>query len=252
MQRNLSIVIICKNESRHIDRTLTSVKHLVEDVVVYDSGSTDGTAELVEGMGIPVHRGPWMGFGPTRRHATTLAKNDWVFCLDGDEWLGNRLADELDEMEFESGTAYRVNLRNHLGKRHIKWGAWGNDRRVRLFHRHECNWSDATIHESVVAFKPVYYETLPGSVIHRTAKDINDYRNKLNSYAKLTAEKYFADGKKASFVRRCFSPFYTFLKNYVLKLGFLEGSTGLKLALATAGYTRIKYKHLRKLEMGKS
>ncbi|WP_165871547.1 glycosyltransferase family 2 protein [Flaviaesturariibacter flavus] len=250
MQANLSIVIICKNEADNIERAISSARGLVRDIVVYDSGSTDDTIAIVEAMGIPVHRGPWLGFGPTRRAATMLAKNDWVFCLDADEALSEALVDELGAFRPEAGNAWQVQLRNHLGKRYIRWGVWRNDFRLRLFHRHECNWNDDLIHEKVVPLQPVHIHRLKGSVEHRTAKNIRDYRGKMENYARLTAEMYFRKGKRAGLLKLLFSPMLTFLKSYFGKMGFLEGLCGLELSMATAAYTAKKYAHLKLLRKG--
>ncbi|RYY38223.1 MAG: glycosyltransferase family 2 protein [Chitinophagaceae bacterium] len=244
MPHNFSIVIICKDAADGIDRTLNSVRGLTDDVVIYDSGSTDNSVQVAQSMGFTVHSGPWFGFGPTRRAATLLAKHDWVFCIDTDEWVGTFLAEELLQWQPRAGTMWKVRLRNHLGKRSIRWGSWGNDLRVRLFHRDEANWNDADIHEKVEPVVPVQIETLRGSIIHRTAASVADHRRKLESYARLTAESYRARGKKATLLRRLLSPIVTFVKDYFLKLGFLEGKVGFQLAVAAAGYTRKKYRFL--------
>jgi (heptosyl)LPS beta-1,4-glucosyltransferase len=244
MQANLSIVIICKNEAETIDLAINSARGLARDIVVYDSGSTDATVALAEGLGVDVHSGPWLGFGATRRAATALAKNDWVFCLDADEWIGNHLAGEIDALELAAGKAWTVQLRNHLGKRPIRWGAWRNDYRLRLFNRTECNWTEDIIHEKVVPQKPVHIRRLRGAVIHRTAKSIRDYRQKMETYARLTAELYHKKGKRSTWVKRWLSPLLTFVKSYFGKLGFLEGAAGWALSTVAAGYTRKKYKVL--------
>lgn len=244
MHDKFSIVIICRDATDGIDRALSSVRDLARDIVVYDSGSTDGTVELVESMGLPVHRGPWLGFGPTRRAATLLAQNDWVLCLDADEWLGTRLVEILLALQPERGTAYRLRLRNHLGKRLIRWGGWGRDYRLRLFHREECNWNDALIHEKVVPLQPVDIETLGGAIIHRTARTVKEYRKKMDGYARQAAAEYRRQGKKATASKRLLSPLAAFLKDYVLRCGFLEGKVGFQLAWAAAVYTYKKYRYL--------
>lgn len=252
MPNKFSIVIVCKNAAEGIGRTLGSIRGLSDDVLVYDSGSGDGTIELVESLGYAVHCGPWLGFGATRRAATELAKYDWVLCLDADEWLDAPLAEELLSLEPAPGMAYRLRLRNHLGERPVRWGAWGSDYRLRLFDRRACNWNEALIHEKVIAQQPLRIETLRGAVLHQTARNIADYRSKLDAYARLVAESYRAQGRKATVFRRTFSPLVTFLKDYVFKLGFLEGKVGFQLAWAMAGYTRKKYALLAQQKKVKS
>jgi glycosyltransferase involved in cell wall biosynthesis len=251
MQPNLSIVIICKNEAANIEGALQSALAVAGEIVVYDSGSTDDTVALARAMGIPVHRGPWLGFGPTRRAATMLAKNDWVFCLDADERIEADLASELTSLQLHAGSAWTVRLRNHLGDRHIRWGAWGNDFRLRLFNRYECNWNDDLIHERVVPLQPVKLRQLNGSITHLTAKSVEDYRQKMEHYAQLTAQMYRQKGKPSTWVKRSLSPLLTFVKSYFGKLGFLEGAAGWKLSKATAAYTRKKYGYLEQLSTDK-
>jgi glycosyltransferase involved in cell wall biosynthesis len=247
MQQNLSIVLICKNEAGNIERALNSVQGLVSDIVVYDSGSTDDTVARVEAFGLTVHHGPWLGFGATRRAATMLAKNDWVFCLDADESVSEVLAHEIERWKPVPATAWSVQLRNHLATRYIRWGAWGHDIRLRLFNRNECNWNDSLIHEKVVALKPVTIRRLTGSLEHRTAKSIRDYHEKMEHYAQLTAQMYFQKGKRSGLLKLWLAPVLTFVKNYFGKLGILEGSVGWKLCLETALYTQKKYARLRRL-----
>lgn len=248
MQATFSIVIVCKDEEARIGRLLESVRGVSDDIVLYDSGSTDGTLALAAAAGIQPHRGPWLGFGATRRAATGLAKHDWVLCVDADESLTDALRQELSSFVPQPGTAYAVRLRNHLGRRYIRWGAWGADHRIRLFHRGTCNWNDAPIHEKVSLAPGTGIALLRGAIDHRTAASIADYRHKLDAYARLTAEHYHRSGKQSTFVRRHLSPLYTFFKNYVLKLGILEGRAGWLIAVATAGYTRKKYSWLADLE----
>ncbi|WP_165917359.1 glycosyltransferase family 2 protein [Flaviaesturariibacter aridisoli] len=246
MPTKFSIIIICKNAADTIDRTLQSVRGVSDDIVVYDSGSTDDTVRFVEGVGLPVHRGPWLGFGATRRAATELARYDWVFCLDADEWMGVHLADALAELTPRPGTAYSVRLANFLGKRRIRWGGWGRDRRVRYFHRREYNWNLALIHEKVLPLGgTARTQLLPGSLFHRTARSVADYRAKLRGYAPLVAEAYRRQGRKPTLFKQLLSPLAAFCKDYFLRLGLLEGVAGFQLAWAAAGYTWRKYQYLK-------
>lgn len=247
MQQELSIVIICKNEEATIARTLASVKALSHDIVVYDSGSSDKTLQLIHEAGITPIEGDWFGFGPTRRHATTLAKNDWILCVDADEWLEESLQQEIRQLTPTPGTLYRVRLKNHLGQKPINWGGWGTDWRLRLFNRTDTNWSEAQIHERVVLPSRCKVQSLQGRINHRTAKSIEDYKFKMSRYAVLTARNYFAQKKNATWLKRYASPFYAFFKNYILKLGFLDGAAGWQVSKQIAVYTFQKYQHLHDL-----
>ncbi|MDB5251443.1 MAG: hypothetical protein JWP27_612 [Flaviaesturariibacter sp.] len=246
---NLSVVIICKNEEETIGRTVASVRSVSSDIVVYDSGSTDGTLAILRNLGITPQHGDWEGFGTSRKAATACAKNDWVLTVDADEWLSEALAEEIGELSLDQETTvYRIHLNNHMGSRLIQWGAWGGDYRIRLFNKRFVSWNDSLIHEKLVLPAGTVQKTLKGSIEHRTARSFDDFRKKLESYALLTARQYADKGKRATWLRLHVSPLYTFLKNYLLRLGFLDGGAGWRLSAMMSVYTRKKYRHLKRLQ----
>jgi len=251
MEARFSVVLICKNEVSVIGDTVERVRALTDDVVVYDCGSTDGTVALLHSLGAHVHVGPWLGYSATRRAAVAMARHDWVFCLDSDERADEQLQEALRRWQPKPGTAWRLRRHNYLADRFIRFGAWSNDVRIRLFHRAECAWNEALVHERVLPLRPLRLEVLDGCVLHRTAGSVDEYRRKLSYYAELSAEKYFREGKQASLLRRTLSPLFTFFKNYVLKGGFLEGSAGWEISMATARYTREKYEALWQRQRGR-
>src|SRR6476619_7565592 len=87
----LSIVIICKNESHVIGRSLESLRGITDDIIIYDNGSTDGTQDIVKASGARLYEGKWEGFGPTKTKAIALAKYDWILNLDADEAVDEEL-----------------------------------------------------------------------------------------------------------------------------------------------------------------
>ena len=244
----LSIVIICKNEAHVIGRSLESLRGITDDVVVYDNGSTDGTQEIVKRSGARLYEGKWEGFGPTKTKAISLAKYDWILNLDADEAVDEELNRTLlDWKPSSDNIVYTVAFKNYLGERHLKWGEWGRDFHIRLFNRKTVEWDEAPVHENLVMSKEIEVHKLKGHVLHRTMEDIRDYSNKMVRYAMLSAEKYFHQGKKASWWKLRLSPSYTFIHYFILKLGFLDGYWGYVSAKMTAWYTFMKYARLREL-----
>jgi glycosyltransferase involved in cell wall biosynthesis len=248
MNNNLSIVIICKNEKGNIERVLQSAVTITTDIVLYDSGSTDGTLEVLKHFPVRVHQGSWFGFGKTKRHVVSLAKNDWVLCIDADEALDEELQKSLQQLSFkDSHTVYQIRFKNLLGNKHLRWGEWGGDKHIRLFNRQVVNWDEAIIHERLIIPPSANVKLLCGSVLHRTMKDTVEYSQKMVNYALLNAEKYFQQGKKATWVKRYLASPFSFLKHYVFQLGFLDGWEGLLSARMTAFYTFLKYGRLHEL-----
>lgn len=248
MSNHFSIVIVCKNEERAIGLVLKSVAGLTDDALVYDNGSTDGTLNILQQYGVRIHQGPWMGYGKTKREAVNLARYDWVLSIDADEALDEKLQQALQTLNLDdANTVYRIKFRNLLGEKILRWGEWGADKHIRLFNRTKVNWDEALVHESLTIPSSVVVKDLPGSILHRTVKDTVEYSEKMLKYALLNAEKYFAQGKKSSWIKRYLSPRFAFVKHYIFQLGFLDGWEGLLSARMTSFYTFLKYARLHEL-----
>lgn len=243
----ISVVIICKNGKIQLQRTLPTLQGLTDDVLVYDNGSTDDSVLVAREMGARVVEGPWLGFGPTKNKANQLARYDWILSLDTDEAIDRELFQALTELKPERGVAYDLVRKNFVGDKQLKYGDWGTDHHVRLFHRGDVQWNQDEVHEEPTL--PTGYEVrkLKGALLHRTTESTSDYRQKLADYARMSARKYLAQGKKANWVKLFLSPVFTFIRGYILKLGFLDGITGLEIASITAWYTRNKYLELEKI-----
>lgn len=244
----LSVVIICKNEETSIERVLQSLQGLTDDIVVYDNGSTDATMEIAKRFNVNLREGSWEGFGKTKQKATALAKYDWVLNLDADEAIEEELKKELKDLSLEDEkTVYDIPFKNFIGDQYLRYGEWGGDHHIRLFNRKTVNWDDAPVHEQLVLSPGIAVKKLRGHVLHRTVKDMDDYGHKMTRYAMLNAEKYFQQGKKASWLKLRLSPGFTFFNYYILRLGFLDGHAGYVCAKMTAWYTFLKYARLKEL-----
>lgn len=247
--QNLSVVIACKNAAGVIGETIKSFAGLTDDVLIYDNGSTDGTQEIVKRNGAKLIEGSWEGFGKTKNKANALAKNDWILSLDADEAIDDELKRSLLDLDLSNEmTVYEFRFKNFLGNKWLRFGEWGNDKHIRLFNRLRIKWNDAEVHESLLLPAGTKVILLSGNVIHKTAATIHEYKEKMKRYAGLNAEKYFKHGKKSNNLKSVFSPSFSFIKNYLFKLGFLDGATGYHCAKINARYTFLKYKMLKKLD----
>ena len=246
--QQLSVVIICKNEADIIGQTLQSLAGLTDDIIVYDNGSTDDTIAEIIKSDVHLHRGAWEGFGKTKNKANALAKYDWILSLDADEAISKELKEEL--LQWEPGneqTVYKFPFRNFIGNKLLRHGDWGTDRHIRLFNRQIVQWNEAGVHEELILPGEVSVKEFRGYVLHRTWRNTEEYRSKMQRYALLGAEKYFKQGKKATWFKRRFSAFFNFFNAYFLKLGFLDGKAGYQCAKMSAYYTSLKYERLKQL-----
>lgn len=243
-----SIVIVCKNEAHIIGRSLQSLQGISDDIIVYDNGSHDGTQEEVKKFKVRLAEGTWEGFGKTKNKAIGLANHDWILSLDADEAIDEELKNALATWQpAGENEVYNISFKNFLGERHLAYGEWGRDYHIRLFNRKQVQWDDAPVHEKLKLPAVVNIKRLKGHILHRTMKDLRDYSNKMVYYAMLGAEKYYEQGKKASWIKLHLSPGFNFFKFYFLQLGFLDGYAGYFSAKMTAWYTFMKYARLKEL-----
>lgn len=247
--QKLSVVIVCKNEADVIGATLESLRGLTDDIVIYDNGSTDATEQIVSNyLNAHWHSGNWEGFGKTKNKADSLAKYDWILSLDADESIDEELKKSLLQLDLsDEKIVYEIKFKSFIGSHHIRFGEWGNDKHIRLFNRREVNWNDAPVHEELILSKELTIKKLTGFVLHRTVKNFEDYLEKTKNYARLSAEKYFQQGKKTFWFQILLSPAFGFIKHYFFQLGFLDGKEGYLCARMTARYTFLKYSMLKKM-----
>lgn len=247
----LSLIVITKNESRKIARCLSSVP-FAQQIVVVDSGSTDGTREIAESLGAEVIQTPdWPGFGPQKNRALDLAQASWVLSLDADEFLSPQLqaeieavlkAPQFDVYEFPRLSSYCGQFMRHSG--------WYPDHVLRLFRRGQARFSDEVVHERLIAQGRV--GRLRSPLMHESFDRIEDVLSKLNSYSSAGAQKLAAAGQTASLRKAVFRGCWAFFRTYILRRGFLDGRRGFLLAVSNAEGTYYRYVKLWLLGQGAS
>ena len=221
----LSAAIISRNAEAELDACLASIA-FVDEVVVVDSGSSDGTLGLAARHGARVIQKEWLGFGPQKQFAVEAASHDWVLCVDADERVSAEMRDAiLAELKSPRGFVYAVARRNRFLGRWLAHGEGYPDWSVRLFHRAHARWSSDPVHEKVIAESPV--RRLSGDLLHDSAESLAKYLDKQNRYTSLQAEAMHVAGRRASLLQLLFSPILRFVKFYLLRLGFLDGLPGL-------------------------
>ena len=244
----LSVVLVVQDAAALLPACLASVA-FADDVVVVDSGSSDGTAECAARHGARVVQRDWMGFGLQKQFAVGQARNDWVLCLDADE----RVSPELDRsiraaLEAPVSPVYRMRRRNRFLGRWLKHGEGYPDWSTRLFDRKNAAWSDDPVHEKVLyAVTP---GTLSGDLLHESAEDLGRYFQKQNRYSTIAAQQLFERGHRAGALQLILSPLVRFTKFYVLRLGFLDGLPGL--VHTTVGCLASYMKYAKLIELNRT
>lgn len=241
----ISATIITLNEEQNIQGCLDSLI-FADEIVVVDSGSTDRTEELCRANPrVRFFRQEWQGFGRQKNSVAELAANDWIFNIDADERVSDRLRDAILSADLTHFAGFRVARENYFGNRRVKRCGWYPDYNVRLYNRNSSRFSERTVHEAVSCDGPV--GTLEGNLIHHTYSGISDYLQRMNRYSTLAAEQMITEGKRPLLIDILFRPLFTFWKMFVLKKGFLEGYSGFLLSSLYSCYTFCKYAKAREL-----
>lgn len=242
----LTVVIVCKNAEATIEACVQAALQLTPQVVVADTGSTDATLQLLQQQKVQVLQLSWEGYGKTKNKAAEIVSNNWVLSLDADEVLSNELTDAIRNISFANDeTVYAVNRLNYLGTQPIHWGEWRHDWTIRLYNKKHHHWNEAAVHEGLMP--ATTQQKLTGRLHHYTATDIASYQKKLDNYARLSAKKYFEQNKKNAVLKMSLSPLFSFIKNYFLRLGVLDGRAGWQIAVVHARYSYLKYRYLLEL-----
>lgn len=243
-----SAVIISKNEAHIIGRVLDSLKGITDDIIVVDSGSTDGTQEICRNSGARVIEIKWKGYGDAKNSGNAEARHDWILSIDSDEVLTEKLRKSLLRVDLTDPTiVYRLRRRSLFSGKIMRFGLWRNDYPIRLFNRRHAEWSLDEVHERLAFGSRVKVMNLNGDLIHETAPDPVEYEEKLRKYARLHAEKNFRMGRRPGWFKLYFSPSFSFLRYYVFQLGFLDGWRGFRLCLLNSRYIHDKYWILKRL-----
>ena len=246
----LSGVVIAKDEGDRIGRCVASLAGLCREVLVLDSGSGDDTAANAIAAGARVEQQPWLGFAAQKNAAIARASQPWVLLLDADEWLDEGAAPRLRALfasgRVERADVWRLQRRTHFLGTALNHGGWGRERVERLF-RADLRYLPAQVHERLdLSGRRV--AGVAARIEHDTARSFDEYATKLQRYAQLWAGQRHAAGKRAG---ACAAPLHAgahWVRNYLLRGGFLDGEMARRYHALHARYVHDKYRRLRQLQ----
>jgi len=248
----VSAVLITYNAEAHLRECLASVAWC-DEIVVLDGGSSDATAAICADFGARVSLATdWPGFGRQKNRALDLCRGDWVFSIDADEVCPAALRAQLGERLAAPGAALAFELprRSSFCGHWMRHGGWWPDHVTRLFRRDSARFSDDVVHEKLIVDGPVARLTEP--LLHYTYDTLEQALAKMDRYSTLGAQQAFARGKRATLSSAVLRGLWAFLRTYVLRLGVLDGSAGLMLALYNAHGTYYRYLKLSLLSRGQA
>jgi glycosyltransferase involved in cell wall biosynthesis len=231
------VFIICKNEEKNLARALESVKDFAQ-IVVVDSGSTDGTLEIARRYTDQVLHQEWLGYSGQKAFALSQCSPDWVLNIDADEEVTPQLREDLRQVMAQGRAVAAVVPIGEvfLGKpvpSGVKCVA-----KVRFFRRDAGRYGKELAHEQIIVDGPV--AQVKGCIRHHGETSIAVKVEKNNAYSTLKAREKLAKGKRPSLPRLVLAMPFAFAKDYFLRRNFLNGWRGLVASTINGFYAFMK------------
>jgi glycosyltransferase involved in cell wall biosynthesis len=244
-RETITAIVMTFNEEHNIGQCLERLTW-VDELIVADTGSTDGTVEIAKDYTDEILSLPWHGYGPTRNLALRETTCDWFLFVDADERVTDELREEILAVLSERGdrfTAYRIPRRSNFAGRWIRGCGWYPGYITRMARNSTARYTDATVHEKLVTEGTV--GTLNGDLLHYTDPDLERYLKKDNLYTTLAADDMVRAGKKPRMVNLLFNPLMMFLKMFFVRRGFRDGFEGFALCVLSSFSVFTKYAKAR-------
>lgn len=244
----ITVTILTKNSSEQLPKVLDALESF-DEVLIFDTGSTDSTLEVARAYpNCTIHQAPFLGFGACHNQAASYAKHDWILSIDSDEVMSEELREEIGKLSLNPKTIYSIARHNIYNDKHIRWCGWYPDYQVKLYHRFHTSYSEAQVHEAVIT-DGMQVVKLQGKVTHTPYTRTEDFLDKMQHYSSLFA-KQNKGIKESSPGKAVTHAFFTFLKSYFLKKGFLGGWEGFIISVYNANTAF--YKYLKLWEINKT
>lgn len=252
MRTQLTVLIPCKNERANIRACIESVRGIADEILVADSGSTDGSLEIVRSLGgCRIIEREYVNSANFKNWAIPQAQHPWVLIVDADERVTEELAAEIRHTlasPFEHIDGYWIRRHNYFLGSRIRHCGWNTDRLLRLFRRDAGRYQERWVHAQL-QLPANRVGRLKGGFQHFTTWSSEHFWQKQNRYASWGALHLRKEGRRPSVWRMLFRAPLRFLYLYVLRLGFLDGIPGLHICAYSAFYTFMKQARLWELEL---
>ncbi|MCX6726057.1 MAG: glycosyltransferase family 2 protein [Candidatus Shapirobacteria bacterium] len=226
----LSVVILAKNEEQNLPKCLESIHGLAGEIIIIDDNSTDQTLEIARKYKTKIFIHPLNNdFAAQRNFGLEKAEGDWILFVDADERISPELKKEIEKLIKElKFNGFYLRREDFFGGRFLKYGETANVRLLRLGRKGKGDWQ-RKVHEVWRISGPT--GELKNPLLHYPHPTITEFLKNINRYSTLHAEALKKDGVKPSLGQIIFYPLGKFIQNYFFKLGFLDSTPGVVVAL---------------------
>lgn len=238
----VSAVIIASNEAKNLKRCLNSIYSWVSEIIVVINDCTDNTQQIAEAFQARVIEHPWEGYAAQKNFAYTLASHNWILNLDADEEISDELRQSIEQFfqlsNFNTYTTATCRRINRYFQHWLKHTARDTHHLI-LLKKCAVHW-EGLVHERLCFQGSTKH--IAGSVLHYTEETVQQTLFKQIKYAQLSSITLHK--KHTPFwlsIKAIINPGVSFLKHYIIHLGFLDGFAGFYYAIINAYYTFLKY-----------
>ncbi len=250
MTAKLTVLIPAKDERRNIRACVESVQAVADEILIADSGSADGTLDIVRQIGgCRIIEREYVNSANFKNWAIPQSRYPWVLVVDADERVTPELAQEIQQILAAppgDKDGYWIDRANHYLGYRIKRCGWNSDAVIRLFRRDKSRYETRWVHAEV-DLPAERLGKLKHAFLHYTTWDSDQYLYKLNRYAGWGALNLRDRSRRPSMLAMATRAPLRFLQLYVLRLGFLDGIPGFQICMHTAYYSFLKQAKLWEL-----
>lgn len=244
----ISVVIITFNEEKNIGRCLRSVSGVADEIIVLDSLSTDRTREICQQFKVAFIEQPFLGHVEQKNKALEYATYPHVLSLDADEALSDELKQSIIEIKNNwQHDGYSFNrLTNYCGT-WVRHCGWYPDRKLRLFDKRKGKWEGTNPHDRYILATDTQQHHIAGDLLHYSYYSIDQHIDQIKKFTSIMAQEQFKRGKAPALRKIVLNPLWCFIRQYIVRLGFLDGYHGLVICTLSACANFIKYAKTREL-----
>ena len=252
MEVKLSAVIITFNEERNIERCLLSVKDIADDIVVVDSYSTDNTESICRKHGVRFVKHAFEGHIEQKNWAISQSVYPHILSLDADEAVSEELKNEILRVKYSwEYDGYLMRRLNYFCGKWIRHCGWYPDKKLRLWDSRKGRWEGVNPHDKFVLIKGSSAKELKGNILHYSFYNIAQHMDQINKFSDIKAHNDFKNGRRSGILKIIFIPLFKFFRNYVLRLGFMDGYYGYIICKNSAFSAYLRYVKLKQLQDNK-